>query len=309
MAWYVGRRLLQLIPVFFGATFLIYFMVFSLPGDPIAALFGDRPPAPSVVAAIREQYHLNEPFLVQYLYYVGGILTGDLGTTYSGRPVSALLAQAFPITFRLAMLALASAAIAGIAVGLVAGLRKGKLFDSSALVVSLLLISIPTFVLGYVLQYVFAIQLDLFRTTVGPGAPIQDLILPALVLASVSFAYIVRLTRASVADNVGADFVRTATAKGLTRQRVVTVHVLRNSLIPVVTFLGVDVGSLMVGAIITEGIFNINGVGGTVYQAVLKGEGPTIVSFVAVMVIIYMLANLLVDLLYAALDPRIRLAN
>lgn len=309
MAWYVGRRLLQLIPVFFGATFLIYFMVFSLPGDPIAALFGDRPPAPSVVAAIREQYHLNEPFLVQYLYYVGGILTGDLGTTYSGRPVSALLAQAFPITFRLAMLALAFEAIAGIAVGLVAGLRKGKLFDSSALVVSLLLISIPTFVLGYVLQYVFAIQLDLFRTTVGPGAPIQDLILPALVLASVSFAYIVRLTRASVADNVGADFVRTATAKGLTRQRVVTVHVLRNSLIPVVTFLGVDVGSLMVGAIITEGIFNINGVGGTVYQAVLKGEGPTIVSFVAVMVIIYMLANLLVDLLYAALDPRIRLAN
>lgn len=309
MLGYVVRRLLQLIPVFFGATFLIYFMVFSLPGDPIAALFGERPPPEAVIQAIREQYHLNDPFIIQYFHYVGGILTGDLGTTYSGRPVSDLLVQAFPITFRLAMLALAFEAIAGVLVGLIAGLRKGKWFDASALVVSLLLISVPTFVLGFILQYVFAIQLGWFRTTVGPDAPMQDLILPALVLASVSFAYIVRLTRASVADNVGADFVRTATAKGLGRRRVVTVHVLRNSLIPVVTFLGVDIGSLMVGAIVTEGIFNINGVGGTVYQAVTRGEGPTVVSFVAVMVIIYMLANLLVDLLYAALDPRIRLAK
>ena len=309
MLWYVGRRLLQLIPVFFGATFLIYFMVFSLPGDPIAALFGDRPPSQAVITALRQQYHLDEPFIVQYLSYVGGILTGDLGTTYSGRPVSDLLASAFPITFRLAMLALAFEAVAGILVGLIAGLRKGKLFDASALVVSLLLISVPTFVLGFVFQYVFAIQLGWFRTTVGPGAPIQDLILPALVLASVSFAYIVRLTRGSVSDNVGADFVRTATAKGLSRPRVVRVHILRNSMIPVITFLGVDIGSLMVGAIVTEGIFNINGVGGTVYKAVQLGEGPTVVSFVAVMVIVYMLANLLVDLLYAVLDPRIRYAK
>ncbi|MCU1405962.1 MAG: transporter permease [Glaciihabitans sp.] len=309
MLWYVGRRLLQLIPVFFGATLLIYFMVFSLPGDPIAALFGERPPAQSVIDAIREQYHLNDPFIVQYFYYISGLLTGDLGTTYSGRPVAALMAQAFPITFRLAMLALFFEAVAGITVGLISGLRKGKFFDSSALVVSLLLISVPTFVLGFLLQYIFTIQIGLFRTTVGSGAPIQDLILPAIVLASVSFAYIVRLTRASVSDNVGADFVRTATAKGLPRRRVVTVHVLRNSLIPVVTFLGVDVGSLMVGAVVTEGIFNINGVGGTVYKAVAAGEGTTVVSFVAVMVIIYMLANLLVDVLYAALDPRIRLAK
>jgi len=309
MLWFVGRRLLQLIPVFFGATFLIYFMVFSLPGDPIAALFGERPPPDAVIQAIREQYHLNDPLIVQYGYYVGGLLSGDLGTTYSGRPVVDLLVQAFPITFRLAMLALFFEAVAGILVGLVAGLRKGKLFDASALVVSLLLISAPTFVLGFILQYVFSIQLGLFRTTVGPEAPIQDLILPAIVLASVSFAYIVRLTRASVADNTSADFVRTATAKGLPRRRVVTVHVLRNSLIPVVTFLGVDIGSLMVGAIVTEGIFNINGVGGTVYRAITLGEGPTVVSFVAVMVIIYMLANLLVDLLYATLDPRIRYAK
>jgi oligopeptide transport system permease protein len=309
MLWYTGRRLLQLIPVFFGATFLIYFMVFALPGDPIAALFGEKQPSPAVIEAIRAQYNLDKPFIVQYLLYIGGLFTGDLGTTFSGRPVLDELVRAFPITFRLAMLALLFESIAGIVVGLYAGLRKGKIFDNSALVVSLLLISVPTFVIGFVLQYVFGIQLGLFRTTVSSQAPWSELVLPAIVLASVSFAYIVRLTRASVSENMSADFVRTATAKGLTRRRVVGVHILRNSLVPVVTYLGVDIGSLMVGAIVTEGIFNIQGVGGTVYRAIQLGEGPTVVSFVAVMVIIFMLANLLVDLLYAVLDPRIRYAK
>lgn len=309
MLWYTGKRLLQMIPVFFGATFLIYFMVFSLPGDPIAALFGDRPPSPGVIAQIRAEYNLDKPFFVQYLLYIGGLFQGELGTTYSGRNVSDVMAAAFPITARLAMLALAFEALAGILVGLVAGLRKGKLFDASALVVSLLMISVPTFVIGFVLQFVFGVQLGWARTTVSGGAPLNELVLPALVLASVSFAYIVRLTRASVSDNLSADFVRTATAKGLSRRRVVTVHVLRNSLVPVVTFLGVDIGTLMVGAIVTEGIFNINGVGGTVYKAIKLGEGPTVVSFIAVMVVIFVVANLLVDLLYAALDPRIRYAK
>ena len=309
MLWYTGKRILQMIPVFFGATFLIYFMVFSLPGDPIAALFGDRPPAPSVIAQIRAEYNLDKPFIVQYFLYIGGLFQGDLGTTYSGRPVADVMAAAFPITARLALLALVFEAFAGILVGLIAGLRKGKWFDATALVVSLLLISVPTFVIGFVLQYVFGIQLGWFRPTVSGDAPWSELILPAIVLASVSFAYIVRLTRASVADNLNADFVRTATAKGLSRRRVVTVHVLRNSLVPVVTYLGVDLGSLMVGALVTEGIFNINGVGGTVYRAVTLGEGPTVVSFIAVMVIVFVVANLLVDLLYAALDPRIRYAK
>jgi oligopeptide transport system permease protein len=309
MLWYTGKRLLQMIPVFFGATFLIYFMVFLLPGDPIAALYGDRQPAPGVIEQVREQYNLDKPFIVQYFLYIGGLFQGDFGTTFSGRPVADVMAKAFPVTARLAMMALAIEAVAGILVGLIAGLRKGKWFDASALVVSLLLISVPTFVIGFVLQFVFGVQLGWARTTVSGEAPFSELILPALVLASVSFAYIVRLTRASVADNLNADFVRTATAKGLSRRRVVTVHVLRNSLVPVVTFLGVDLGALMVGAIVTEGIFNINGVGGTVYRAVILGEGPTVVSFIAVMVIIFVVANLLVDLLYAALDPRIRYAK
>lgn len=309
MLWYTGKRILQTIPVFFGATFLIYFMVFSLPGDPIAALYGDRPPAPGVIEIIREEYNLDKPFIVQYFLYIVGLFQGDFGTTFSGRPVSDVMAQAFPITARLAILALLFESIAGILIGLIAGLRKGKLFDASALVVSLLLISVPTFVIGFVLQLIFGVQLGWARTTVSGDAPWGELVLPAIVLASVSFAYIVRLTRASVSDNLSADFVRTATAKGLSRNRVVRVHVLRNSLIPVVTFLGLDLGSLMVGAIVTEGIFNINGVGGTVYRAIQLGEGPTVVSFIAVMVVIFVIANLLVDLLYALLDPRIRYAK
>lgn len=309
MFWYTGKRLLQLIPVFIGATFLIYYMVFALPGDPIAALYGDHQPAKEVIEQVRAQYNLDKPFVVQYGLYLFGLLHGDLGTTFSGRSVSEVMAQAFPITLRLSILALLIEAIAGIVVGMIAGLRRGKFFDTSALFVSLLLISTPTFVIGFIFQLVFGVKLGWARTTVSGGAPWNELILPAIVLATVSFAYIVRLTRSSIFENMNADYVRTARAKGLSGGRVVRVHVLRNSLVPVVTFLGTDFGALMVGAIVTEGVFNINGVGGTVYRAIQLGEGPTVVSFVAVMVVIIMLSNLLVDLLYAALDPRIRYAK
>ncbi len=306
MLWYIGRRLLQLIPVFFGATFLIYLMVFALPGDPIAALFGGKTPPPAVIDALRAQYNLDKPFIVQYLIWVGGVFTGDFGIAYNGQAVSEIMARAFPLTAKLAILALVFEAVIGITVGLVAGLRKGGVFDTVSLIVSLLLISVPTFVVGFLIQYIFGVELRLIPTSVSANAGISAYIAPAFVLASVSIANILRLTRSSVAENMGADFVRTASAKGLSRGRVIRVHILRNSLIPVVTYLGIDLGALMVGAIVTEGIFNIPGVGGTVYQAVIRGEGPTVVSFVAVMVIIFMLANLLVDILYAVLDPRIR---
>ena len=309
MIWYVLRRILQVIPVFFGATLLIYFMVFALPGDPILALGGDRGLDPVVANALRREYNLDQPFIVQYFIYIGGIFVGDFGTSFSGQEVSTILADTFPVTLRLALLAVSIEAVAGILIGLISGLRKGKLFDSSALVVSLILISVPIFVTGFVAQYIFGIQLGWARTTVSGDAPWSELLLPAFVLASVSFAYIVRLTRTSVIENLDADFVRTATAKGLTRRRVVRVHILRNSMIPVVTYIGTDFGLLMVGATVTEGIFNVPGVGRTLYQAIIRGEAPTVVSFVTVMVIIYMVANLLVDLLYGFLDPRIRYAK
>lgn len=306
MGGYILRRVLQAIPVLLGTTFLIYFMVFALPGDPVLALFGDKTPSAAQIAQLNAEYNLDKPFIVQYFLYLGGIFTGDLGTSFSGQPVSEILAQAFPVTLRLAIIAVFFEMVAGITIGLISGIRKGGIFDASFLVVSLILISLPVFVIAFVAQYVFGIQLGWFRPTVGPGAPIQDLLLPALVLATISFAQIVRLTRSSVIETQSLDFVRTAYSKGLSRRRVIPVHILRNSLIPVVTYLAVDFGVLIVGATVTEGIFNVPGVGRTLYQAILRGEGPTVVSFVTVMVLFYLIINLVIDLFYAVLDPRIR---
>jgi len=308
MVRYLGRRLLQALPVFFGATLLIYFMVFALPGDPILALGGDRGISDALAAQLREKYNLDRPFIVQYLLFLKGILTGDFGTTFSGRPVGQLIAQAFPVTFKLAMMALVFEAVFGIVFGLIAGMKKGGWFDSSVLLVSLFVIAVPTFVIGFVLQFVVGVKWGLLPVTVGSDVTFRSLLMPAIVLGAVSFAYILRLTRTSVSENLSADFVRTATAKGLGRPRVVTVHVLRNSLIPVVTYLGSDLGALMGGAIVTEGIFNIHGVGGTLYLAIQQGHAPTVVSFTTILVIVYIVANLGVDLLYAVLDPRIRYA-
>ncbi|GAD84724.1 ABC transporter permease [Nocardia asteroides] len=308
MAWYILRRLLQMIPVFLGATLLIYAMVFLIPGDPIKALAGEKPLTPAAEAALRARYHLDQPFIVQYLHYLKGILTLDFGTSFSGRPVREELARAFPITIRLAFLAVLIEGFFGIVFGLIAGLRKGKLFDSTMLIASLVIIALPVFVVGYLAQYFLGVKWGIAPVTVTGKASLGELLVPAFVLGSLSFAYVLRLTRNSVAENKSADYVRTATAKGLGRKRVVTVHILRNSMIPVVTFLGADFGALMAGAIVTEGIFNIPGVGGTMYQAIIRGEPPTVVSFVTVLVVIFLVMNLLIDLLYAALDPRIRYA-
>lgn len=306
--WYLGKRLLQLIPVFFGATFLIYAMVFLMPGDPVLALAGDKAAEPAVLDQIRADYNLDKPFLVQYLLFIGGFFTGDMGTTFSGRAVTEVLAETFPITIRLALMALVIEAVMGIVFGLIAGLKKGKWFDSTLLVVSLFIIAVPTFVIGFVGQFLFGIQWGVVPPTVGSDGSFSRLLLPAIVLGMVSFAYVLRLTRSEVAQNLRADFVRTASARGLSRGVVVRDHVLRNSLVPVVTFLGADLATLMGGAIVTEGIFNIHGVGGLIFQSVSIGEAPTVVSVVTILVVIFVVSNLIIDLLYALLDPRIRYA-
>ena len=231
---------------------------------------------------------------------------GNPGRHFFGQPVADVLAATFPVTIRLALMAVVIEMLVGIGVGLVAGLRKGKLFDNSSLVMSLILISTPVFVIAFVFQFFFAIKLGWAKPTVSGVAGFLELLLPAIVLSTLAVAYIVRLTRSSVIDTSSQDFVRTAYGKGLSRQRVVRVHILRNSLIPVVTYLSIDFGILLVGATVTEGIFNVPGVGRTLYQAIIRGEGPTVVSFVTVMVLIYLVVNLLTDLLYAVLDPRIR---
>ncbi|MEG0028871.1 MAG: ABC transporter permease, partial [Aurantimicrobium sp.] len=180
MFGYIIRRILQAIPVFFGTTLLIYFMVFAMPGDPIVALFGDHGVNEAVAAQLRARYHLDQPFIVQYLIYIGGIFHGDFGTSFSGQPVADILASTFPVTIRLATIALFIEMVVGISVGLISGLRKGKLFDASALVVSLILISLPIFVIAFVMQLVFALNLGWARPTVSAEANWNELILPGI---------------------------------------------------------------------------------------------------------------------------------
>lgn len=306
MAWYVLRRVLQMIPVFFGATFLVYFLVFSMPGDPIAALGGNKPLSPAVQDRLRGEYNLDEPFLIQYLLYLKGLFQGDFGTTFAGQPVIDDIRRAFPITARLAVVAIIFEAVLGIIGGVISGLRKGSWIDSTLLVTSILVIAVPTFVIGFVAQFIFGVELGWVTINVGADASWRNLLLPGMVLGAVSFAYVLRLTRTQITETMTADHVRTATAKGLSRPRVITVHILRNSLIPVVTFLGVDLGQLMGGAIVTEGIFNIPGLGFNLFDSIQRGESTKMVSMVTLLVIIFIISNLLIDLLYALLDPRIR---
>jgi oligopeptide transport system permease protein len=308
MLRYILFRLLQVIPVLLGTTFLIYFMVFAMPGDPVAAMFGDKVPSEAVLERLREQYNLDKPFFVQYLLYLGGIFVGDFGTSFSGEPVSEILARTFPVTIQLAAMAIFFELVLAMIVGLFSGIRKGRFFDNINLIIGLLFLSIPIFVIAFFAQYGLGLKLGWFSPTVGAGAPLQDLLLPAIVLAVSLYATSMRLTRSSVIDTLNQDFVRTAYAKGLSRRRVIPVHVLRNSMIPTITNTATDFGVLMVGATVTEGIFNVPGVGNVLFQAILKGENSTVVSFVTVMVLIYLGVNLVVDLLYAVLDPRIRYA-
>ncbi len=292
-------------PVFFGATFLIFALVYAVPGDPIDALVGDRPLEPAVRAELRKRYHLDDPLLVRYGKYVSGLAQGDFGTNFRGRPVSEIMKQRFPVTVRLALLAFVFEAVLGLAAGVVAALRRRSFIDSLVLVSTTVIVAVPVFVLGYGAQKLLAVELGWFPV-VGIREGWRSYFLPAIVLGSLSLCYVARLARASLIEAMRADYVRTARAKGMPERRVIGVHALRNSLIPVITFLGVDLGSLLSGAIVTEGIFNLPGIGQATFSAIQTQEYATVVGIVTALVLIFILANLLVDVLYAVLDPRIR---
>jgi oligopeptide transport system permease protein len=239
----------------------------------------------------------------------GIVLHGDFGTQIaSGRPVTDVLGDAFPVTLRLAAMAFVIEIVLGIGLGMVAGLRAGRLADNVVLVFTLLIISIPVFVLGFIIKSVFAFQLGWIAPNVSIDATWGELLAPAIVLGSLSLAYVARLTRTTMAENLRSDYMRTAVAKGLPKRRIIGVHLMRNSLIPVITFLGTDLGALMGGAVVTEGLFNVKGIGGTIYESIVRREGTTLVGLVTILVLVYLFMSLIVDLLYAVLDPRIRYA-
>ena len=305
MVRFVVRRLLQMVVAFFGTTLVVYAMMFGAQGDPIQALAGEKPVSAAQRAYLTEHFHLDHGFWYRYADYVGGLLRGDLGDTLTLRPISSVLAGAWPYTLKLAGLAMVVVVVVGVGAGVLAGVRRGGLFDAATLALTLV-IGVPVVVLGFLGQYLLGIRLRLFP--VANEGDLYSLILPALLLGMLSLATTVRLTRTTVVENLRADYAKTARAKGLSRTRVVGVHVLRNSLIPVVTFLGVELGSLMAGAVVIENIFNIPGVGFTLARAVRTEDGPTVVTIVSLLVIVFLVVNLAVDLLYAVLDPRIRYA-
>ncbi len=306
MGRYAIRRILQMIPVFFGTTFLIYALMFALPGDPVRNLTIGKQTNPVYLDYIREQFNLNEPFIMQYLHYLQGILTLNFGKTFNGTPVLEIFQQRWPVSVTLALTAFGLEVLFGIGFGIWAAVRKGKIFDHLSLTGTLIVVAVPVFVLGYVAQWLFGVKLGWVAPAgIQDGWP-KSYIVPAAVLASLSLAYALRLTRQSLLEAFNSDYVRTAKAKGLPPGTVLRKYSLRNSLIPVVTFLGADLATLMGGAVITEGIFNIPGIGQQLYQSIRLHESVVVVGIVTVLVIIYLIANLIVDLLYGLLDPRIR---
>ncbi|RBQ21090.1 ABC transporter permease [Spongiactinospora rosea] len=307
MPRYITSRVFQALLVLFGATLVIFIITFALPGDPVQALAGERAADPAFAEAIRARYHLDEPLLQQYGRFLLGLVQGDLGQTYSGQDVAEMLRERIGVSAQLAAVALAFQILIGIGAGTLSALRRNGLADTGVRVFTLAGLSIPFFVTAFVLQLLLGVQLG-WLPVAGTEDGLLSYLMPGFVLGSLSTAYVARLTRGQLTEALGEDYVRMATAKGLTRVRVVAHHALRNSLIPVITFLGLEVGALLSGAVITESIFNLPGMGQAMARAVYLGERTTVVGVVTVFVLVYVVVNLIVDLLYAVLDPRIRYA-
>ncbi|GAA1735269.1 ABC transporter permease [Luedemannella helvata] len=306
---YIVRRLLQMVVAFFGTTLIVFALMFAGRGDArnvAQSLAGERPVSEAQLNRLIEEFHLNDGFFAQYFYYITGLLRGDFGTSLTGQPIGDILARAWPVTAKLAVVAILFAILFGVTAGIIAGIRRGGIFDNSTLILTLVVIGIPSIVLAPVSQYLFAVKWPIFPATAGANPNLYQLLLPGMVLGSLSLATALRLTRTSVGENLRSDYVRTARSKGMPPRRVIGVHVLRNSLIPIVTFLGVELGNLMGGAIVTEGVFNVPGVGQYLFRSIRTGDGPLVIGFVSILVIVYLVINLVVDVLYAVLDPRIR---
>lgn len=304
---YLVRRLLQMVLVFFGTTLIVFALMFAGGGDPIQNLAGERPVPPAQRAYLTEKYNLDGGFWERYFGYLKDLITFDFGLSLRGeQEVSELLSREWPVTIQLALIAILVTALVGVTAGIVAGIRRGSFFDTSTLVITLIIIGIPTVVLAPMAQLIFGVKLGWFPTTANNPPTLYELILPGIILGLLSVATAMRLTRASVSENMRSDFVRTANSKGLPRRRVIGIHVLRNSLIPIVTFLGVELGSLMGGAVVTESVFNVPGIGAELRRSLGIGDFPTVIAIVTILVVVFLIANLIVDLLYAVLDPRIR---
>ncbi|HLH99455.1 MAG TPA: ABC transporter permease [Acidimicrobiales bacterium] len=307
MTGYVVRRLVQLIFVFIGVTLVLYLAVFVLPGQPIRSLAGYQQLPQSTIDSLQAHYHLNEPFFDQYWRYLTGLVHGNLGTDFYGNSVWGLMRSRWPVTLKLAVMGWLIEIILGLGVGVVAALRKGRVSDHAALTASMLLVSIPAFVVAYVAQLLLGVKAGIFPIAgVGRGWPVSYL-LPAFVLGAFGFASVSRLMRSSVLESLQADYVRTARAKGIPRRAVLFKHVIRNSLVSVMTYVALDLGYLLGGTVVIEGVFNLPGIGQLLFTSIQQQESTVVVGVATLLVLVFLLLNLVVDLLYGVVDPRIRL--
>jgi oligopeptide transport system permease protein len=294
--------------VLFGASIILFVCLYIVPGDPISTQQGQgRKIDAATHTLLEKRYHLDQPLPSQYAHYVSRLVHGDMGESYSfRRPVNAILAEKLGNTVKLALAAMAIEILLGIVAGVVAALFRYSILDVLVTVSTTLAIGIPVFVVGLALQQTFAIKFHLLPLQ-GSRGGLRSLILPALTLAAVETALVARLMRGTMLEVMRADYIRTATAKGLSKRVVVYKHALRNSIIPVITYLGISFGGLLGGALITETIFNWDGVGLALVNAVQSQDNPVVLAVVTYGVGVFVLVNLLVDLSYAVLDPRIRL--
>ena len=299
------RRLLLSIPTLFGVLVVVFLLLYVAPGDPVMSMVGERAD-PETIARLRAELRLDDPLLTQFGHYAGGVLRGDLGRSYiTGRPILSDLLERFPKTLQLAGAAMLLAAICGITLGVLAARRPGGWTDRLSLGVAYLGISFPVYWIGLLLILIFAVQLRWLPAS-RFGRP-QNLILPALALGMRSIAFLARMTRSAMLEALGADFTRTARAKGVQERFVVVRHALRNALIPVITVLGLDFGAYLTGSILTETIFSWPGLGRYVVNAIARRDLPGVQGAVLFMSVVFVLVNLVTDLAYAKADPRVRL--
>lgn len=302
---YIIKRLISIIPVIIGITFLVFLIMSFSPGDPVQMMLGDNS-TPEAVEEMREELGLNDNIIVQYGRFLLGLVQGDLGTSYSnGQPVLDEIVVRFPNTAKIAVIAICIGAMIAIPLGIISAIKHNSITDGVIMIFSLLAVSMPAFWLGMLLILLFSIQLG-WLPTGGARDGVLSLILPSFALGLASMASIARVTRSSMLEVVRQDYIRTARAKGLSYSKVIRKHAMRNAMIPTVTVMGLQIGSLMGGAVLTETVFSWPGLGRLMVEAIGAKDTPTIMGSITIFALCFSLVNLGVDILYAYIDPRIK---
>ena len=312
MMLYILRRLIAMLPVLLLVSLIVFSLIHMTPGDPALSMLGEEA-SPQAVAALRAKLGLDQPIPIQYVKWLASVVRGDLGRSIrSNQPVSEAIFERLPVTLELAILAIVISLLISIPAGIIAAMRRNSALDASSTVVALLGVSLPNFFLAILLVYLFAVQLRWLPPfgfqplSAGIGANLKAMILPAITLGTALAAIVTRQMRSSLLEVLEQDYIRTARAKGLTEARMVRFHALKNALMPVVTIVGLQIGGLLGGAIITEQIFVLPGIGRLLVDSIFQRDFPLVQGVVLFVSLAFLFSNLAVDLAYAYLDPRIR---